>query len=136
MRSIKQISWKIRLNNITVGWKKLSSLRLSRLSSPRLTDDKILMANDNAVKLFGLMPNELERYRLRDFFADSDNRQLLTERLEKETEVHDFEILAKAINGETPFWLLTSANVIDYNYDIAIYSSFQDITTRKTGRIC
>ena len=97
----------------------------------RLTDDKILMANDNAVKLFGLMPNELERYRLRDFFADSDNRQLLTERLEKETEVHDFEILAKAINGETPFWLLTSANVIDYNYDIAIYSSFQDITTRK-----
>ena len=35
----------------------------------RLTDDKILMANDNAVKLFGLMPNELERYRLRDFFC-------------------------------------------------------------------
>lgn len=97
----------------------------------RLTDDKILMANDNAVKLFGLMPTELERYRLRDFFADSDNRQLLTERLEREREVHDFEILAKAINGDTPFWLLTSANVIDYNYDIAIYSSFQDITSRK-----
>ena len=66
-----------------------------------------------------------------DFFADADNRQLLTERLEQEKEVHDFEILAKAINGDTPFWLLTSANVIDYNYDIAIYSSFQDITSRK-----
>jgi len=97
----------------------------------RLTDDKILMANDNAIKLFGLMPAELDRCRLRDFFADGDNRQLLIERLEKEKEVHDFEILAKAVNGETPFWLLTSANVIDYNYDIAIYSSFQDITTRK-----
>ena len=97
----------------------------------RLSDDKILLANDNAVKLFGLMPSELERYRLRDFFADADNRQLLTERLEQEKEVHDFEILAKAINGDTPFWLLTSANVIDYNYDIAIYSSFQDITSRK-----
>lgn len=82
------------------------------------------------------MPSELERYRLRDFFADADNRQLLTERLEQEKEVHDFEILAKAINGDTPFWLLTSANVIDYNYDIAIYSSFQDITSRKTARIC
>lgn len=97
----------------------------------RLSDDKILMANDNAVKLFGILPSELDRYRLKDFFADGDNRQLLNERLEKEKEVHDFEILAKAINGETPFWLLTSANVIDYNYDIALYCSFQDITSRK-----
>ncbi len=97
----------------------------------RLSDDKILMANDNAVKLFGILPSELERYHLKDFFADGDNRQLLNERLEKEKEVHDFEILAKAINGETPFWLLTSANVIDYNYDIALYCSFQDITSRK-----
>lgn len=97
----------------------------------RLSDDKILMANDNAVKLFGILPSELDRYRLKDFFADGDNRQLLNERLEKEKEVHDFEILVKAINGETPFWLLTSANVIDYNYDIALYCSFQDITSRK-----
>ena len=97
----------------------------------RLSDDKILIANDNAVKLFGLLPTELERYRLKDFFADSDNRQLLNERLEKEKEVHDFEVLAKAINGETPFWLLTSANIIDFNYDIALYCSFQDITSRK-----
>ncbi len=97
----------------------------------RLSDDKILMANDNAVKLFGILPAELDRYRLKDFFADGDNRQLLNERLEKEKEVHDFEILAKAVNGETPFWLLTSANVIDYNYDVALYCSFQDITSRK-----
>lgn len=97
----------------------------------RLSDDKILMVNDNAVKLFGILPSEIERYRLKDFFADSDNRQLLNERLEKEKEVHDFEILAKAINGETPFWLLTSANVIDFNYDVALYCSFQDITSRK-----
>lgn len=97
----------------------------------RLSDDKILMANDNAVKLFGILPSELDRYRLKDFFADGDNRQLLNERLEKEKEVHDFEVLAKAVNGETPFWLLTSANVIDYNYDVALYCSFQDITSRK-----
>ncbi len=97
----------------------------------RLSDDKILMANDNAVKLFGILPSELDRYRLKDFFADGDNRQILNERLEKEKEVHDFEVLAKAVNGETPFWLLTSANVIDYNYDVALYCSFQDITSRK-----
>ena len=97
----------------------------------RLSDDKILMANDNAVKLFGLKTEELDRYHLKDFFADGDNRQILNERLEKEKEVHDFELLAKAVNGETPFWLLTSANIIDFNYDIALYCSFQDITSRK-----
>lgn len=97
----------------------------------RLSDDKIILANNNAVKLFGIQPSELERYRLKDFFADSDNRRLLNERLEQEKEVQDFEILVKTSTGDTPFWLLTSANVIDYNYDIALYAAFQDITTRK-----
>ena len=97
----------------------------------RLSDDRIILANNNAVKLFGIQPGELERYRLRDFFADADNRQLLNERLEAEREVQDFEILVKTPTGDTPFWLLASANIIDYNYDVALYSAFQDITTRK-----
>ena len=97
----------------------------------RLADDKIILANNNAVKLFGIQPRELERYRLKDFFADADNRKLLNERLEREREVQDFEILVKTPISDTPFWLLTSANVIDYNYDVVLYSAFQDITSRK-----
>lgn len=97
----------------------------------RLSDDRLILANNNAVKLFGIQPTEIERYRLKDFFADSENRKLLNERLEQEKEVQDFEILVKAFNGDTPFWLLTSANIIDYNYDIALYAAFQDITSRK-----
>ena len=97
----------------------------------RLSDDRLLLANNNAVKLFGLTPGELERYRLRDFFADADNRQLLSERLEAAGEVQDFEILVKTPSGDTPFWLLASANIIDYNLDVALYSAFQDITMRK-----
>ena len=97
----------------------------------RLSDDKILVANNNAQKLFGINPNELDRYRLKDFFADSDNRQLLTDRLETQKEVQDFEVLVKTPLSNTPFWLLTSANIIDYNYDVALYSAFQDITSRK-----
>lgn len=97
----------------------------------RLTDDKIILANSNAVKLFGINPNELERYRLKDFFADSENRRLLNERLEQERVVQDFEILVKTPINDTPFWLLASANVIDYNYDVVLYAAFQDITSRK-----
>lgn len=97
----------------------------------RVGDDRIILANNNAVKLFGINPRELERYRLKDFFADSDNRRLLTERLENEREVQDFEVLVKTPLSDTPFWLLASANIIDYNYDVALYSAFQDITSRK-----
>lgn len=97
----------------------------------RLTDDKIIVANNNAIKLFGIKPNELERYKLRDFFVDQENRRLLNELLEKEKEVRDFEILVKTATGNTPFWLLTSANIIDFNRDITIYLAFQDITSRK-----
>ena len=98
----------------------------------RLSDDRIILANNNAVKLFGINPRELERYRLRDFFADSDNRRLLNERLENEREVQDFEVLVKTPLSDTPFWLLASANIIDYNYDVVLYSAFQDITSRKS----
>ncbi len=97
----------------------------------RLGDDKIILANNNACKLFGINAKELDRYHLKDFFADSDNRQLLTERLEAEKEVQDFEILVKTPTSDTPFWLLASANVMDYNYDLVLYSAFQDITSRK-----
>lgn len=101
----------------------------------RLSDDRIILANNNAIKLFGIRQEELERYRLKDFFADSENRRLLNERLEQEREVQDFEVLVKTPSGDTPFWLLTSANVIDYNYDVALYAAFQDITSRKNREV-
>lgn len=101
----------------------------------RLSDDKIILANNNAVKLFGIEPTELDRYRLKDFFADAENRILLNERLEQEKEVQDFEILVKSYSGDTPFWLLTSATTIDYNYDVVLYVAFQDITSRKNREV-
>ncbi len=101
----------------------------------RLSDDKIILANNNAVKLFGIEPTELDRYRLKDFFADAENRILLNERLEQEKEVQDFEILVKSYSDDTPFWLLTSATTIDYNYDVVLYAAFQDITSRKNREV-
>ena len=97
----------------------------------RLSDDKIMLANHNAIKLFSIPFNDIDRFKLRDFFAESDARQALTERLEHEKEVQDFEILVKTPTSDTPFWVLASANIIDYNRDIAIYTAFQDITIRK-----
>ena len=97
----------------------------------RLGDDKIILANDNALKTFGVNTDNAKNYNLRDFFADSNNRQLLLEQLEEKREVQDFEVLIKPLGDAAPFWLLTSANIIDYNNDVAIYAAFQDITSRK-----
>lgn len=96
-----------------------------------LSDDTLLLVNDNAVKLFGLDISELHQYRFRDFFVDAANRKLLTEKLEQNKEVQNFEILVKTAAGNTPFWLLASVNVIDYHNGVALYSAFQDITLRK-----
>ena len=101
----------------------------------RLSDDKILLANNNAIKLFGIFPEELDRYKLKDFFADSESRHLLGLKLEKEREVQDFEVLVKTPLSENPFWLLASINIIDYDYDIVLYSAFQDITSRKNREV-
>lgn len=97
----------------------------------RLGDDKLLMANNNALQLFGLEESEIHRYHFKDFFVDTENRKILLERLERNREVHNFEILVKTAIGNTPFWLLLSANIIKYNNDIVLYSAFQDITSRK-----
>ena len=97
----------------------------------RLSDDKIILANDNAIKIFGMTEGNYNNYNLKDFFADIHNKQLLLEQLEEHHEVQDFEVLIKTPRNDTPFWLLTSANIIDYNTDIAIYAAFQDITSRK-----
>lgn len=97
----------------------------------KLKDDTLILANRNAIKMFGINENELERYHLKDFFVDMDNRKLLLERLERNQEVQDFEILVKSAAGQTPFWLLMSANAVDYNDGVVLYSAFQNITDRK-----
>lgn len=101
----------------------------------RLSDDKIILANENAVRLFGIFEEELDRYKLKDFFADLNDRNNLAEQLSNNSVVQDFEFLAKTPNSTSPFWLLSSANIIDYNLDLVLYSAFQDITARKSQEV-
>lgn len=133
--------WENEKNNLTVLKEKYRRLNHNIgtiiKSSPfpivisRLSDDALLMVNQNALKLFGISEDEVSRYHFRDFFVDAENRKLLLDRLEQNKEVHDFEILVKTAAGNTPFWLLASVNVIDYNNDVVLYAAFQDITARK-----
>ena len=97
----------------------------------RLKNDTIVFANQNALKIFDMNASELSMYHFSDFFVDAKNRKLLLERLEHNRQVQDFEILVKTMLSTTPFWLMASANVIEYKGEPVLYMAFQDITDRK-----
>ena len=111
-------------------------LRLMIQKSPspiiisRLKDDRLMLINDKAGALFGLDVKHPGNFKTVDYLADPSSRRELLAKLEKKPVVDDFEILVKPRKGE-PFWLLLSVRVIDFEYEIALYMAFQDITGRK-----
>ena len=96
----------------------------------RLKDDQLMLINNKAGTLFGLDVKHPGNFKTVDYFADPSKRTELLAKLEKNPVVDDFEFLVKPRRGE-PFWLLLSARVIDFEYEIALYMAFQDITDRK-----
>ncbi len=116
-----------------------SRLRLIIQSSPfpiiisRLRDDRLILVNQKAKELLNVEPEHLTDYKLGDFFADASFRTELMARLEKSSEIEDFEVLIKPQAGveEEETWAQLSTHVIDFEYEIALYSAVQDITERK-----
>ena len=96
----------------------------------RLKDDQLMLINNKAGALFGLDVKHPGNFKTVDYFAEPSKRTELLTKLEKHPVVDDFEFLVKPRKGE-PFWLLLSARVIDFEYEIALYMAFQDITDRK-----
>ena len=96
----------------------------------RLKDDQLMLINNKAGALFGLDVKHPGNFKTVDYFAEPEKRTELLTKLEKHPVVDDFEFLVKPRKGE-PFWLLLSARVIDFEYEIALYMAFQDITDRK-----
>ena len=96
----------------------------------RLKDDQLMLINNKAGALFGLDVKHPGNFKTVDYFAEPSKRTELLTKLEKHPVVDDFEFLVKPRKGD-PFWLLLSARVIDFEYEIALYMAFQDITDRK-----
>lgn len=96
----------------------------------RLKGDQLILMNESAAKLFRLDKKNIAGFKMVDYFAEPSKRTELLAKLEKHPVVDDFEFMVKPRQGE-PFWLLLSARVFDYEYDVALYMAFQDITDRK-----
>ena len=96
----------------------------------RLADDQIVLVNKYASEVLGIDYNKPYLHKTVEFFADTENRKDLMSKLKQNPFVDDFEVLVKSKSGD-PFWMLSSSRIIDFDYDLVVYSAFQDINDRK-----
>ncbi len=100
----------------------------------RLRDEKILLINKKAESLLGIKMSELPNCQLSYFFECPNFKGKLLSRLEKKKDVEDFDI--RLSTDKVPplhagTWFSLSSHIIDFNYEIALYTVLQDITKRK-----
>lgn len=96
----------------------------------RLRDGVLRYGNRRAETQFGISREEGIGQLARDFYADTVARDRFLERLLRETTIVDQELRLCAADG-TPFWAQISAAIIEFEGEPAIFSSINDISTRK-----
>lgn len=100
----------------------------------RLRDEKILLINSKAESLLGIRMKNLPSCKLSHFFECPNLKGKLLARLERTKDVEDFDI--RLSTDKVPplyagMWFSLSSHIIDFEYEIALYSVLQDITKRK-----
>ena len=96
----------------------------------RLRDGVLRYGNRRAETLFGIRREQGIGQQARDFYFDKSERDIFLERLLRETTVVDQELRLRATDG-TFLWAQVSAAIIEFEGEPAIFSSINDISTRK-----
>ena len=96
-----------------------------------LKDDHLLLANAKACELFNIEATKMKLFHTKDYYADANTHSELLQRLLDTPIVEKFQALLKKTNSNETFWLEISARIINYDNEVALYSSFKDITDQK-----
>lgn len=96
----------------------------------RVSDGKIMYANQYFSNMVGLAKEDLIFKYSKDFYFDISKRHKVIRDYLELGKIQEFEVLGKKVNGEQ-IWLLVNGNIIQYNGEEAICSTFNDITERK-----
>lgn len=97
----------------------------------RLIDDSVLYINPVAVKLFNLEQHEITTFKFSDYFADPVKRVELLSRIKRETVIHSFEVQMKNPKTMEAIWFDLSTRIIDLDGELALYTTFKDMTETK-----
>jgi diguanylate cyclase (GGDEF)-like protein/PAS domain S-box-containing protein len=113
-----------------------AQLRLLIESAPlpliivRRRDDQIVYANERALQQFGLTDAQARGRAMRDFYADVSEHDAVIEALDKTGAVRDREVQMQDRSGRR-FWLLFSAQRINYGGERCHLKALQNIDDRK-----
>lgn len=96
----------------------------------RLSDERVLYANNHARLQFRLGATSLERLRPRDFYVNGADRDRLIAALEATGSVTDLELLLQDADGK-PFWGLYSSQRIRYEGHVCVMTALLNVDERK-----
>ncbi len=96
----------------------------------RMADSAILYANQTVSLISGMSQEELLTHKSLDFYYDPADQQVLFNRLEQDEAVQDYELRYRKSDG-TLGWLTVSMRKLIFDNQLAILSTFYDITERK-----
>jgi len=96
----------------------------------RVSDAKILYANDREAALMGLTRGEIMKRRSLDFYDDPGERPRLVERLRREGRIDDFEVRVRRADGSV-IWAVFSLVLTELRGEPVIVAGSYDVTRRK-----
>ncbi|MGN1062834.1 MAG: GGDEF domain-containing protein [Alphaproteobacteria bacterium] len=97
----------------------------------RLVDDSVLYINPVAQKLFDISADEIAAFQFSNYFSDPVKRVELLSRIKRETVIHSFEVQMKKPRTLEAFWLDLSTRIIDLDGELALYTTFKNMTEKK-----
>ncbi len=97
----------------------------------RLLDDSVIYINPLAQKLFGVTSDEIPSFHFSHYFANPVQRIELISKIKKETVIDSFEVEMKNPKTGNTFWYDLSTKAIDMDGELALYTTFKDMTQKK-----
>ncbi|MCL2672821.1 MAG: sensor domain-containing diguanylate cyclase [Alphaproteobacteria bacterium] len=102
----------------------------------QLTDGRILMANDKARLTLGVSADKNDDLaKIDSVFVNRQSVGELRSQLEQRSVIDNYETELIRSKNDEKFWALVSARVIEFDYKVAVYMAFQDISNRKRMEI-
>lgn len=96
----------------------------------RASDGEILYANDKLAETFDLPHQQLVGQKMLNFYHNLADRQALLEELSENGGLDNYELRARRADG-MPFWVTVSVRSLTFDSELAILTTFYDITERK-----
>lgn len=97
----------------------------------RIRDDAVLYLNPTAQRAFQLKNGEIFAYRLRDYFVNSEDRQEMANKIQHDKVLSSFVVQMHHPKREEILWMDISARPLELDEDVALYSTFKDVTDRQ-----